>query len=150
MAATAGMSESPPDRALAGDGIPPASGETPPAARGIDPHTDRLRALLEVARELTQTFDRATILATIVRSVNRLLGTDLAIISLRTAGTQLQPVAWDGLPDDVGALVPLPETTPVVAELLAGRSWTCIDLDEAPPAPTSSRGAGTRRTPWSR
>ncbi len=141
--------EVPPDRAPASGTIPgdgaPASGETPPGrapavrelpqARAVDPHTDRLRALLEVARELTQTFDRATILPTIVRSVNRLLGTELAIISLRVPGSRLEPVAWDGLPDDVGALAPLPESTPFVADLLAGRAWTCADLDEAPPSP---------------
>ena len=112
-----------------------SAGERAPASGWIDPHTDRLRALLEVARELTQTFDRATILTTIVRSVNHLLGTDLAIISLRAAGTPLQPVAWDGLPDDIGALTPLPETSPFVADLLTGRSWTCGDPDQPPPSP---------------
>ena len=199
----------------------------PPGLRG-----ERLRALLDVTRELTQSFDQSTILSTIVRSVNEILGTQLAIISLVTgepgeaalrpravasrsagrspsatlsvlrpgdagregsasfalapsatpalssattaplaaAGTPrpgatptsrpgatpasrrsatpalaaaaspsrqpgaafLQPVAWDGFPDDAGEPIPLPVSSAFVRRLLAGRTWSC---DDAVPPP---------------
>ena len=114
---------------------PRAAAAAPDSAPGPTPRgdtTERLRALLDVARELTRTFDLSTILRTIVRSVNWLVGTDLAIISLRVDDQVLRPVAWDGLPADVGSLAPLPAAAPFVADLLAGRTWTCDDAAEPP------------------
>ncbi|MGC8635179.1 MAG: diguanylate cyclase [Candidatus Limnocylindrales bacterium] len=100
------------------------------AAAGL--RTDRMRALLDVARELTGTFDLQTILHTIVRSVNDLLGTDLAIISLRVEDHELRPMAWDDRSDAMPPLAPLPVSSPFVADLLDGRSWSCDSSDASP------------------
>ncbi|HXQ95386.1 MAG TPA: sensor domain-containing diguanylate cyclase [Candidatus Acidoferrales bacterium] len=92
---------------------------------------ERLRALLGVARELTQTFDRATILQTIVDSVNRILGTDSAVISLWRGGI-LQPVAGDGMVAEIERLLPLTADSPFVERLRRGEDWTCENCPEPP------------------
>ena len=109
----------------------PSPGGSPELDRLPGTPDERLRALLGIARELTQTFDRATILRTIVDSVNRTLGTDLAVISLWGGGT-LQPVAWDGLPAEIDHLVPLSADLPFVERLLRGERWTCENCGEPP------------------
>ena len=107
--------------------------DDPGNERGLLPATpdERLRTLLQVARELTETVDRATILATIVRSVNRVLGTDLAVISMREE-TVLRPVAWDGLPIESEPLKAAPTDAPFVEALLHGEKWTCSSSDRTP------------------
>ena len=109
----------------------PVVEERAPSGAPAEPDV-RLRTLLGVARDLTQTLDRDTILPTIVGSVNRVLGTDMAVISLRTSDG-LWPIAADGLDVDVGLLAPLPAESPFVGRLLRGDRWTC-ETGDRPPA----------------
>ncbi len=131
------VSARPPDGGDGGDGVEavlsrPAEASADAPVPALPTATrDGRRTLLAVARELTETFDRATILSRIVRSANRVLGTDLAVISMRE-GTLFRPVAWDGLPTDSEPLGAVPVDAPFIEALLRGERWSCSTTSRAP------------------
>ena len=91
--------------------------------------SERNEAVLDIARRLTETFDRRTILQTIVAELTRALDSDASTIRI-LEGDELRVVAWAGMSDAAAASMPVLRRDEgwFGTVVRTGQPWTCEDL----------------------
>ena len=101
----------------------------------------RNEAVLDIARRLTETFDRRTILQTIVAELTHVLDSDASTVRI-LEGDDLRVVAWSGLSDTSAAAMPVFRRDEgwFGTVVRSGQPWSCEDLMADPVhAPSMAR-----------
>ncbi len=104
---------------------------------------ERMRTVLGIAERMSRTFDRSEIFQTIAAELTRAMQTDVTTIRLLRDDV-LVPVAWQGIPDDAAARLPVVRRGEGwFGHMLAtGRPWVRDDAGRQPQSGSAAERHG--------